>query len=156
MSLKAFPKSGKALTLLELLVVLLLMSLSLALVAPRLGNLLPQKTEDFSTNLVLLLRRARINALLTNQIWLVVIDPDSRKIFLSEKKPDNIHEILTIPEEIEIKASNLIKEEGKYLIAFLAGGLSSGGELEIISHKSEEHLLILLARTQVYVHTEGI
>ncbi len=135
----------------ELLVVLLLMSLSLALVAPRLGRFLPQNSKDFAQNLTFLLREARLKAASTGKIWLVVIDPEVRKIFLCEGKLSAPKDSLDIPEDIELKAKDPIPKEGKYLIAFFNFGLSSGGELEIISHQTNQHLLIQIAKTQVYI-----
>ncbi len=146
----------KGLTLLELLVVLFLMSLTLALVGPKLGRFLPQPKGDFVTRTFQLLKEARYQAALKGAFRVIVISPEERTITLADAGLKPLEPPLSIPKDVEIKAEGLIREDNRFLITFFPGGLSSGGELELIFYQSGKRVLIRLARTQVYITKESL
>jgi len=162
MSSKGLLKSGKAFTLLELLVVLFLMALASSLAIPRLGSLLPQPPRDFPSRIKLFLETARQRAVLEGQAYLVVIDPEKRRFCLkkalsSGKTFPQTEEAVPIPEEIEIRGKDLLsilkKEKG---ILFFPEGISSGGEIEFIFYDTGSRYLIRIARLGDFIMHQAL
>ena len=145
-SIKTF--ETRAYTLLELLVVLLLLSLAMALVGPRVASLKPLSPRDFSAQLADLLREGRELSLIRSAYFLVVIDPSQRRVYLADKDLKPLKDPLSIPEEVEIKGEGLLELGSLRGVLFFPGGFSSGGEIEIITPQRSE--LFRLARAQAY------
>jgi len=146
---KNFFKS--AFTLLELLVVLLLMSLSLALVGPKLGRFLPGSPQNFAYKTRGLLEEARLRALSEGRSIIFVIDPSRRKLFLADEGLKPFAAGLFIPENIEIRGEDLVRLPSGRGVVFFPDGLSSGGVLEIIDQREGKTYLLHLASYQSYI-----
>ncbi len=148
-------RGAKGLTLIELLVVLLLMALSAALVAPRLGRLLPPEKRGFVSELQTLLEEARRKAILSGRVHLLVIDPGRREIFLAEEENSEVKKKLPIPETLEIKGLGLCRRGDRRMIIFYPNGLSSGGEIELNFTDTNERYLLKIAGLLPYVERVG-
>ena len=136
----------KAFTLLELLVVLLLISLSLALIGPRLGGIRPSPKETFPEKLKDLLDHARTLSQTKKRNYLVIFEEETRRVILKEALPNKegaLLQELKVPEEVELKAEGLLDlEEAKGLIFLGPYGSSSGGEIEIVNHQEGKNYLL--------------
>jgi len=138
-------------TLLELLVVLLLISLTASLIIPKITSFLPQtKQKDFVTEVVNLLKLAREEALLKSKEIFFIIKPNKREILLTDQDFNTINKI-HIPETIEIKAENLIDFSWGYGVEFFSNGYSSGGIIEIINYENNKQFIINIARYNYYI-----
>jgi len=132
----------QAFTLFELLVVLLLLSSFLLIITPRLEVFLRPPSKEFFRKLKNLLQETREEALMGNRFLLVVIDPTQRVIYQADKSLKPLRLFLKIPKTTEIKAARLISLKDKYGILFFPDGGSSGGELEIIDHQTDERVIL--------------
>lgn len=138
------------LTLLELLVVLWLLSMVLTLVAPKLRTFIPTRPEDFVSRMERLLKETRLKALTEGRSFLLMIDPQKRMIYLTDKELNILPDTqFKIPEQVEIKGEGLLRIDDRRAIMFLSDGFCSGGEIEIISPGNR--VIFRIARFQAYV-----
>jgi len=103
-----------------------------------------EPSKNFIEALKELFEETREQALLKNDFFLVIIDPQIRAIYKSHKQIKPLGKILKIPEEIEIKGANLLSIKDKFAILFFPDGTSSGGEIEIINHITGERNIIYI------------
>lgn len=152
----------RAFTLFELLVVLLLMSLALGLIIPRLDTFLRERKGPFFQELEDLLQAARQRALTQGEVVYVVIDPETRKVLATTDLIQNegvfrvgqAYQKLAIPTEIELKAQALLRFDNLRGVIFFRDGTSSGGEIEIINHKIQRQYLIRIPKSQFLLSEE--
>ena len=136
--------TSKGFTLLEIIVVMLIISISGSLVFMSLGKGAGKKEiKIFAGKMASLCRRARMTALASSTPVMFIISPINRQCWISRKdneQSDTINGqnnngkayILPIPGRVFIEASGLTKQDnGLYKIIFYPDGSSSGGDLSI-------------------------
>lgn len=128
--------SEKAFTLVELTVVLLIVSLALALIVPRVVVGSRQMQErGFVISFQSLLEKARAKAMVSGRPTSVWIDSERRKITFGSYE-------LSVPEEVDIYGENLSKSERGYYLKFFPDGSSSGRKLQIIFGESRNVFIV--------------
>lgn len=117
---------SKGLTLLELLVVLLIVSLGTALLLPRVPlRTQPPAERRFVRDFLHVLRRAGILALREGKVVSFVIDPDNRTYGIEGEKTSKI------PLEVEIRGEGGERLNGKFFVYFFPDGSATATELTI-------------------------
>ncbi len=124
-------------TLLELIVVLLLLSLALGMVAPRVSVGVKKLTErDFVINTIKLLNRARFRALSSGGESIFFIDGANRIMGIDSAEKEKI------PENIDIYSKGLQQiANNVYAIRFFPDGSATATHLEITFNKGQQYFI---------------
>ncbi|MBX6424258.1 prepilin-type N-terminal cleavage/methylation domain-containing protein [Thermosulfurimonas sp. F29] len=144
-------KKAKALTLFEVLVVLVLLGMLAAVVLPRLP--VPWGERDFRVRVMRFLLRAEVRAVSSGRNLLVVVDPRRRALLLfpTDRFPDSRPlSGLNIPEEIEVRERGLLElPDGRPALIIWAEGFSSGGELEFVNRERQTSFVLYFPLSQM-------
>lgn len=115
-----------AFTFVELLVVLLLVSLALALLAPKVVVGSRQMQErGFVVTVQTVLERARVRSMTSGQATTVWIDGKNRRIMAGSS-------VVDIPKNVDIYGQGLSEGQEGYSLNFFPDGSSSAAGLEIV------------------------
>ena len=160
----AIQYSSGGYTLLELLVVLIIISMVSALVAPKLaGSLSSLNFKTTAKRLSASLRYARSQATSEKITYCALLQIDENRLFIIADTPaltETLHEIVSdeeqqiarasfvyeLPSEIKIeKAVSAAGEvaSGFFSIFFFPSGGSSGGEVELVNEKGRRSKIIV-------------
>ncbi|VAV90536.1 hypothetical protein MNBD_ALPHA06-2217 [hydrothermal vent metagenome] len=138
-------------TLVELVVVLLIIALATAVVAPRLvafstGNSIKQAAEQLAS----LCKQGRKLALATGISQQVVIDTETKTAWL-----ENGSKKLVFAGQIELETRTSEAESAADLagIRFFPDGVSTGGDVRFISDRSEILVSVIWANAEVRIET---
>ena len=113
----------KGFTLIELLVVLIIISISSAAVFMSISSgSFFNREKTFINDVARLMRKARLNAIMTNKKSKLCIIPGEKKVVFKNKK-------IKVPENITVRQEHFIKYGDKVCSIFLPNGSSSGGNL---------------------------
>ncbi|MCF6291807.1 MAG: prepilin-type N-terminal cleavage/methylation domain-containing protein [Robiginitomaculum sp.] len=142
----ANPKLQAGYTLVELLVVLAIIAVTTAVIAPRLITNNPNSNaKNNSLQLVSLYKKGRNLAIRTGVSQVVIIDTDNKTAWLSDQNKiifaDSI-DIDTITAETE-------SDTGLSGIRFFPDGVSTGGEITISSDKTSYIVSVIWANAEV-------
>ncbi|MEJ5301347.1 MAG: type II secretion system protein [Thermodesulforhabdaceae bacterium] len=119
-------RDQKAFTFVELIVVLLIISLAIAIVAPKIvvGSRQMQERE-FVITVQSLLERARTRAMVSGYPTVIWLDGENRQLIL---KP----ELVEIPRNVDIYGQGLTETGDGYYLTFFPDGTSSAHKLEVV------------------------
>lgn len=145
---KISASKNKGFTLLELIVVLLIISLTSALAVPQLtGVLSGANSKTAAKNIAASLRYARSRAVSEKIICLAVFDTDKNSLRLlsaskaklsSEEKHSDKAKVYVLPEGVTLKSGTEDeKDKEEFRIAFYPSGASSGGELIVADEREK-------------------
>jgi general secretion pathway protein H len=139
----------KAFTFVELLVVLFIVSLGLAIVAPRIvvgGRQMQEK--GFVVTVQSSLERARTRAMISGRSEMVRLDGENRQLVLDT-------ETVEIPKNVDIYGQGLTESQNGYYLTFFPDGTSSASRLEIVFDDSRRVFIELNPITgSIYWHEE--
>lgn len=127
-------------TLMELVVVLLILSLVAAVVAPRIGGGWHQMEDrDFLQEFVQTLKRGRLIAMNSGQVVLFRIRPPERVYGLDPGA------VRPIPENVDIYSDHLQRdpETQDRLVVFYPDGSLSGGDMDVVFDKQRAFLIAI-------------
>lgn len=155
-----FPSDAKnGFTLIELILVLVIISIAFAIVAPAVGNRFggsdPKRTAaQLRTTLELL----RLRALTDGIEQRLVIDPEDNQYWQeaghqvaarddSEEEYDHEDEqIISSDEDIQLSATSLwVREEGEVEFRFYPDGTNSGGEITVEQQREANEVAYIIA-----------
>lgn len=148
--LEAENKKQSGYTLMELLVVMVIIALATAVIAPRLITNSPARSvKNNSMQLVTLYKKGRVLALRTGISQIVLVDTITKTAWLSDgakiKFADDIN-IDTITAEPESDA-------GLAGIRFFPDGTSTGGEITLSSDKTSYVISVVWLNAEVRLET---
>jgi len=144
---KISASKNRGFTLLELIVVLVIISLTSALAVPQLtGALSGTNSKTAAKKIAASLRYARSRAVSEKIIYIVILNTDKNRLTLmsatkaelsSEEHSDKA-KVYVLPEGLTLKSGiELEKDKEEFRIAFYPSGSSSGGEV-IVSDEREK------------------
>lgn len=125
-------------TLIELIVVLIIISISSSVLFLNIKNIHTVNGKKFTSLFVRLLQKSRVNSIVNDKTSILIIDPEKRKIYIKDNKKDYIN----IPQDITITAENIIEQDGKSYIYFYNNGSSTGMNINIYSEKFSKKIIV--------------
>ncbi len=156
----AFPSTAeKGFTLIELLLVLVIISIAFAIVAPAVGNRFGgSDPKRVAAQLRTTLELLRLRALTDGREQRLVIDPEDNQYWQesgrqaaarddSEEEPDHEDEqTISSDEDIQLSATSLwVREEGAVEFRFYPDGTNSGGEITIEQQRGTNAIAYTIA-----------
>ena len=157
--LRTFPHSPLGFTLLELLVVLVIISLMSALVAPKIsGSMMNLKLKTASKKVSAALRYSRSNAVSEKRTYATAFDFDNNRLSIltspiddgendeepaeDEKESTPIPKVYDLPEGIRFEKGVVGNEEadsGLFQVLFFPNGSSSGGHVILTNDRGRSY-----------------
>lgn len=124
-------------TLVEIILVILLLSLALGMVAPRIsGGSLRMKERGFVVALVEAISKAREKVILSGKPDVFFIDPRERTFGIGQK----IHG--DIPKNVDLYAEGMeAPEDGRYVIKFFPDGTCQAVRLDVTFDKTRQYII---------------
>jgi general secretion pathway protein H len=134
------PTGSPGFTLIELVVVLIILSLVAAVVAPRIGGGWRQMEDrDFLQEFVQTLKRGRLIAMNTGQMVIFRVRPLER-LYGLETTP-----VRLIPENVDIYSDHLQRdpETQDRVMVFYPDGSLSGGDMDVVFDKQRTFMIAI-------------
>ncbi|MBL4617448.1 MAG: prepilin-type N-terminal cleavage/methylation domain-containing protein [Robiginitomaculum sp.] len=148
--LEADNKKQSGYTLMELVVVMVIIALATAVIAPRLITNSPARSvKNSSVQLTALYKKGRIKALQTGVSQVVLLNTTTKTAWLSDV------EKIKLPANIDINTITAEPESGNNLagIRFFPDGTSTGGEITIASANTAYVISVIWANSEVRLET---
>ncbi len=124
-------------TLLELIVVLVIITVLLGMVGPRVGSGWKRMEErEFLQDFGHTLRKARIYAMNSGRVVFFRIRGGGDRVYGLEEPPGN-----TIPANVDVYAEHLEvdPDTGDHIVIFYPDGSPSGGDIEVVFNKKRSY-----------------
>ncbi len=143
---KISASKNRGFTLLELIVVLVIISLTSALALPQLtGALSGTNLKTAAKKIAASLRYARSRAVSEKIIYVAILDTDKNRLMLmSPSKADNSDEakVYVLPEGLRLKSgTEREKDRKEFRIAFYPSGSSTGGKVIVTDERGKKYII---------------
>ncbi len=132
------PRSGMGFTMVEVVLVLIIISLILAVVLPRVGaGWRKMEDREFLQDFVQTLKRGRLIAMNSGQMTAFRIRPSERLYDIGD--PPNRR----VPDHVDIYSDDLERDpvNQDHLVVFYPDGSLSGGDIEVVFDKERAFLI---------------
>jgi len=140
-------RSGKrrAMTLLELILVMVILSTVLAMAAPSLrGFFASRRTEDTAAQILALTQLARSQAICEGVIYRLNFDTQQRTYWLTaqqagafEKLKTGLGQVFTLPKDVEMELDGIEEDEKDKFLAFTPHGTVTAGTVRLIDRRGQ-------------------
>ena len=129
---------NKGFTLIELIVVFLLISISSSVIFLNISNNNKLNNKKFVSYFVRLLQKAKVESIVNDKTFILVINPEERKVYIKNSKKDSIK----IPKDITITAEKIIEQDGKSLVYFFSNGSSTGMNINLYGKNISKKVVV--------------
>jgi prepilin-type N-terminal cleavage/methylation domain-containing protein len=135
----------RAMTLLELILVMVILSTVLAMAAPSLrGFFTSRRTEDTAAQILALTRLARSQAISEGIIYRLNFDTEQRTYWLTaqqegafEKLRTGFGQVFTLPKDIEMELIGIEEKDKDKFLAFTPHGTVTAGTVRLIDRRGQ-------------------
>ncbi len=123
----SYSRRQAGLTLLELVLVMLIIGIGLAVVAPTLGRGIgASRVRQTARQIRAAMEYQRVQAVRSGKEQVLIVDPDQNNYWIGEK--DKV--VSVPPENVRLQArGRWVDDEGKVAFRFYPDGMTSGGEV---------------------------
>jgi prepilin-type N-terminal cleavage/methylation domain-containing protein len=135
----------RAMTLLELILVMVILSTVLAMAAPSLrGFFASRRTQDTAAQILTLTQLARSQAICEGVIYRLNFDTQQRTYWLTvqqagafEKLKTGFGQVFTLPKDVEMELDGIEEDEKDNFLAFTPHGTVTAGTVRLIDRRGQ-------------------